>query len=147
MNAIQLLLADHKKMKKLVKQVYQTTEKDAVKRKKLFNIIKREAKLHEKMEEKFLYPYLKDHAKSRPNAFEHHEEVVLMEHMIAKLSKTATNSEEWTAKFKVFKELNDHHIKEEEKSKFKQANKLLSKELLEEIGDKMKAFKKKNKMK
>ncbi len=74
-------------MKKLVSQVYKTTEKDADKRKKLFNIIKREAKIHEKMEEKYLYPYLKEHVKSRPNVFEHHEEIALTIYALTQICK------------------------------------------------------------
>ena len=147
MNAITLLLADHKKMKALVKKLSATTEKSAAKRKELFMTIQREAKLHEKMEEKFLYPRLRELKTSRPNALEHSEEVAVMEHMIAKMIKGPFNKEEWTAKMVVFKELNDHHIKEEEEQKFKEARRLLSTEELEEIGEKMLAFKAKNKMK
>ncbi len=144
MNAIQILLADHKKMKKMVNKLAKTTERAVETRKEMFKIIQREAKLHEKMEETYLYPYLKEIKKSRSNAFEHHEEVALMEHMLKQLSKTPCHKEEWTAKFWVLKELNDHHIDEEEDDKFPQAIKLLSKDLLKEIGDQMLAFKKRH---
>lgn len=144
MNAIKLLVAEHKKMKKLVAELAKTSEKALQKRKKLFGIIKVEAKLHEKMEEKYLFPFFKEDKKSRPNAFEHHAEVLLLEHMIVDLSKTKFNSEEWTAKFTVFKEFNDHHIEEEEDEKFPQAIKLLSKDQLNQIGDEMLLFKKKH---
>lgn len=141
MDAIKLLLADHKAMKKLVKKVYETTEKAVETRKKLFKVILHEAKLHEKIEEKFLYPHLKEFTKSRPNAFEHHQEVLVMEFMLKKLSKTPYDKEEWTAQFRVLKELTDHHIEEEEDDKFVQARKFLSKDMLNEIGDKMFAYK------
>ncbi len=145
MNAIQLLLADHRKMKKLVSKLSKTTERAIQTRKELFKIIKYEAKLHEKIEEKYFYSYLKEYQQSRPNAFEHHEEVALMEHMIIQLSQMPVNKEEWTAKFTVFKELNDHHIEEEEDEKFPQAIKLLSKDVLNQIGQKMLVFKEKHK--
>ncbi len=144
MHAIKLLLEDHKKMKKFLKQLEQTSERAVQKRKDLFNTIKHEAKIHEKMEELYLFKLLKEYEKSRPNVFEHHEEVLLVEHMIPQLSRSKVNTEEWTAKFKVFKELNDHHIEEEEEEKFPQAIKLLSKEELMEVGAKMEMFKKKH---
>lgn len=143
MNAIKLLLNDHKKMKKLLKQLEQTSERALQKRKDLFKLIKHEAKIHEKMEELYLYKLLKEHKESRPNVFEHHEEVALLEYMIPQLSRLKVNTEEWTAKYKVFKEINDHHIEEEEDEKFPQAIKLLSKEELMEAGAKMALFKKK----
>lgn len=144
MNAIKLLLNDHKKMKKLLKQLEKTSERAVQKRKSLFNTIKHEAKIHEKMEELYLYKLLKQFKESRPNAFEHHEEVVLVEHMIPQLARSKVDTEEWTAKYKVFKELNDHHIEEEEDEKFPQAIKLLTKDQLMEIGAKMELFKKKH---
>lgn len=146
-DALKLLMADHKKMKMLVKQVASTTEKMAAKRKKLFGAIKHEAKLHEKIEEKYLYAILRKNKKSKPNALEHFEEVALMEHLIKQLSSTSTRTEKWTAKFKVFQELTDHHIKEEEEEKFPEARKLLTQDQLEEIGVKMLTFKKKQNMK
>ncbi|MCS5711289.1 hemerythrin domain-containing protein [Candidatus Berkiella aquae] len=145
MNAIQILLTDHKKMKQLLLKLSKMSEKKAAERKKLFNTIKHEAKLHEKMEEQLFYPHLIELSKSRANVLEHHEEVVLVEHMITKLSRTDPKSEKWTAKFTVFKELNDHHIEEEEDEKFPQAIKLLSRNLLLEIGEQMQDFKKKHK--
>lgn len=146
-DALKLLMADHKKMNKLVKQVASTTEKMGAKRKKIFTTIKHEAKLHEQIEEKYLYSILRKNKKSKPNALEHFEEVALMEHLIKQLSTTSTGSEKWTAKFKVFQELTEHHIKEEEEEKFPEARKLLTKDQLEEIGDKMQAFKKKHNIK
>lgn len=146
-DALKLLMTDHRKMKKLVTQVAKTTEKMAAKRKKLFATIKHEAKLHEQMEEKYLYSLLRKKKKSKPNALEHSEEVALMELLIKQLSTSSPHTEKWTAKFKVFKELNDHHIKEEEEENFPEARKLLTKDQLEEIGKKMQVFKKKHHMK
>lgn len=144
MNAIKLLQADHKKMKKLLKQLCQTKESAVQTRKNLFNIIKYEAKFHEKMEELFLYSLLRENKKTRPNALEHHVEVALMEHMIKELSKGSVNTEKWTAQFTVFKELNDHHIEEEEDEKFPQAIKIISKDVLDDIGNEMLLYKKKH---
>ena len=144
MNAIKLLLHEHKLMKKMVNILAKTSERSIAERKKLFSMIKHDAQLHEKMEEKFLYPLLKEFKTSRLNAFEHKEEVKLMEHLLTQLSKTDMKSEIWTAKFVVLKELNDHHIEEEEDEKFVQAKKLLSNEVLKEIGEKMIEFKAKH---
>jgi len=77
MCAIKLILADHEKLKKLLKQVEQTSERAVQKRKELFAIIKHEATVHEKMEELTMYKLLKEFEENRPNVFEYHEEVVL----------------------------------------------------------------------
>lgn len=140
MNAIDILLSDHKRIKVLMSKLSEFSESDAEQRNTLFAVLKCEVKLHEKMEEIFLYSYLKNFTKSRPNAFEHHAEADVLENLLITLSKAGTHTEEWTAQFRVFKEINEHHIREEETEQFSQALELVPADILEQIGDEILAF-------
>jgi hemerythrin superfamily protein len=143
MNALDILIADHRKLQKLMTQVEETSERASAKRMKLFGEIKLNATVHEKAEEKYLYPYLLDIKKYRPDALEHREEVKIMSRLLKELS-TEISSEDWKAKFTVLKELTDNHIEEEENEFFPEISKLLSDQDLEKIGNQILEYKEKN---
>ncbi len=145
MDAIKLLMADHRALQSLVNKVHETKEKAVKTRHDLFAKIKYEASIHEKAEEKFLYNLLKKYKISRPNALEHKVEVGLMNSLLRQLSQTDPSSELWTAKFTVLKEITDHHIEEEESEFFPQAVRLIPYEDLQKVGEQIEAFKKQHK--
>lgn len=137
MNAIEILLSDHKKIKEMIMHLLALSESDAEQRNASFAMLKHEMKIHEKLEEDLLYPHLMQFAASRANAFEHNAEVNVLENLLMTLSKAGTHTEEWTAQFRVFSEINEHHFREEESTQFSQILELLPADILEEIGDKM----------
>ena len=65
MNAITLLEADHKKVKKLLNELESTTERGVKTRSELFATIKDELTVHEIIEEEIFYPELKAHPKAK----------------------------------------------------------------------------------
>jgi hemerythrin-like domain-containing protein len=89
------------------------------------------------MEEEIFYPKYRDagskeQAKMYFEALEEHraaEELVLPD-----LLETAPDSEQFSGRAKVLKELIEHHIEEEETELFKQAKELLDKPTLQALG-------------
>jgi hemerythrin-like domain-containing protein len=141
MDAIQLLKDDHDKMKKLLTETEQTTERGAKTREELFTKIKEELTVHEAIEEEIFYPALKDHPKAKEITLEAYEEHHVVDMVMAEIEGVPFDDEKWSAKFKVIKENIEHHIEEEENEMFKQARDVFEKRELEDLGDRMMARK------
>jgi hemerythrin-like domain-containing protein len=141
MDAIQLLKDDHDKMKKLLTETEQTTERGAKTREELFTKIKEGLTVHEAIEEEIFYPALKDHPKAKEITLEAYEEHHVVDMVMAEIEGVPFDDEKWSAKFKVIKENIEHHIEEEENEMFKQARDVFEKRELEDLGDRMMARK------
>jgi hemerythrin superfamily protein len=74
MDAIQLLIEDHRKVKKLLDELESTTERGIKTRTELFAKIKQELTVHEIIEEEIFYPELKAHPKAKDIVLEGYEE-------------------------------------------------------------------------
>ncbi len=75
MDAIQLLKADHDKVKKLLTRARRRRPNAAIKtRTELFDTIKTELTVHEIIEEEIFYPALKEHPKAVDIVLEGYEE-------------------------------------------------------------------------
>ncbi|MCV0403581.1 MAG: hemerythrin domain-containing protein [Chloroflexi bacterium] len=142
MNAIDLLKADHDKVKKMLAEGEETTERAEKTRTELFADLKAEMLIHERIEEKIFYPALKEHPKARDIALEGYEEHHVVDEIMGELEAVPVTDETWSAKFKVMKENIEHHIEEEEGEMFKQARSIFSTEELEELGSRMEELKK-----
>ncbi|MCK6254504.1 hemerythrin domain-containing protein [Pseudomonas fragi] len=144
MNAIDLLLEDHKRVKAILSQLSDSTERALKKRTELLNKLEMEITIHTRLEEEILYPVFKK-AGGKEQAVMYHE--AKEEHrtvdslVLPDLKKTAPDSLEFSGRVKVVKELLEHHIEEEETEMFPQARKLLGKAVLEELGKQMEAMK------
>jgi hemerythrin-like domain-containing protein len=143
-NAIQLLKEDHKKVKDLLSQLVETTTRAEKTRRQLLDKIEMELELHTHIEEEIFYPAFKaagnsEHAKMYFEALEEHRAVDEM--VLPDLKKTEPNSEKFSGRAKVLKELVEHHADEEEKEMFKKAKQTMSDEELAELGEKMMARK------
>ena len=144
MNAIDLLLEDHKRVKAILSQLSDTTERALKKRTELLNKLEMEITIHTRLEEEILYPVFKK-AGGKEQAVMYHE--AKEEHrtvdslVLPDLKKTAPDSLEFSGRVKVVKELLEHHIEEEETEMFPQARKLLGKAVLDELGKQMEAMK------
>ena len=141
-SAIELLEDDHKKVKKLLEEGDDTTEKAVKTRTELFAKIKAEMEVHEAIEEEIFYPALKQHPKAKEIVLEGYEEHHVVDQIMGELGDTSVEDERWAAKFSVMKENIEHHIEEEEDDMFKKARDVFSKEELEELGERMAARKK-----
>lgn len=145
MNAIDLLIQDHKLVKKLLEDLSSTTERAVKKRAELLQRIEQELRIHTTLEEEILYPAIKEaggkeEAKMYYEAKEEHRTVDSL--VLPDLLDTETGTIEFAGRVKVMKELLEHHIEEEESELFPTANKLLGQNVLEELGRAMETQKK-----
>lgn len=139
-NAIELLKADHKKVKELLSQLVESTTRAEKKRRQLLDKIEQELKVHTHIEEEIFYPAFKaagnaEHKKIYFEALEEHRAVDDL--VLPDLKKTDPTSEKFSGRAKVLKELIEHHADEEEQEMFKAARKAMSREELQELGERM----------
>jgi hypothetical protein len=137
MDAIALLKADHDKVKKMLAEGEDTTERAEKTRTELFDTLKSEMLIHERIEEEIFYPALKSHPKARDIVLEGYEEHHVVDEIMGELETTPVTDETWGAKFKVMKENIEHHIEEEEGEMFKQARQVFDADELEALGGRM----------
>jgi hemerythrin-like domain-containing protein len=140
MNAIELLKADHVKVKQLLEQISDTTERAAKTRTELLKKIEMELRVHTALEEEVFYPALreaggKEELKMFHEAKEEHRAVTAL--VLPDLLETEPGSVEFSGRIKVLKELLEHHIEEEESEMFPDVSELLGEEELTNLGQKM----------
>jgi hemerythrin superfamily protein len=141
MNAIELLKQDHENMRALLEELVGTTSRGVKKRKDLVGKIEANLRVHNTIEEEIFYPAFKNAGDGKDDAQMYFE--ALEEHRAAgdlvlpDLLKTEVDSEKFSGRAKVLKELFEHHADEEEKEMFKRAKKLMSKKALDELGEQM----------
>jgi hemerythrin-like domain-containing protein len=145
MNAIQLLKDDHKKVRKLLGELADTTPRGVKTRAELLEKIALELRVHTRIEEEIFYPALKAAAQNHDDQKMYFE--ALEEHRAAgelvlpDLEKTDVASDKFSGRAKVLKELVEHHADEEEKEMFPRARELLDADQLKELGARMEARK------
>lgn len=137
MDAIKLLKEDHKKFKKLLGDLEDTTERGVKTREKLLEQLKAELKPHEAAEEEIFYPALIERLKDDDIVLEGYEEHHAADVLLEELEDVPFDDERWGPKMKVIKENIEHHIEEEEGPMFKQARKALKPDELEDLGARM----------
>src|SRR3954470_8486369 len=141
MDVIKLLKEDHQKVKKMLNELEETTERAAKKREELFAEVQRELKLHELVEEEIVYPAFREQSKLKDIVLEGYEEHHVVDLIMDEIAGEPVTDETWTAKVKVMKENVEHHVEEEEDKMFPQARKLFPEEELEELGRRVAARK------
>lgn len=144
MNAIELLKADHERIKAILSQLEESTERAVKKRVDLLAKLEMEITIHTKLEEEILYPAFKEAGGKEQDimyyeAKEEHRTVDAL--VLPDLKNTDPGTREFSGRVKVVKELLEHHIEEEESEMFPQANKLLGKAKLDELGAQMEEMK------
>lgn len=145
MNAIDMLVADHERVKAILEQLSDSTERGVKKRTDLLAKLEMEITLHTQLEEEILYPAFKAAGSKEQDVmyYEAKEEHRTVDSLVLPdLKATDPGTVEFSGRVKVVKELLEHHIEEEESEMFPQAQKLLGDEKLEELGAQMEAMKK-----
>jgi predicted DNA-binding protein len=137
MDAITLLEADHRKVKRLLNELESTTERGIKTRSELFATIKGELTLHEIIEEEIFYPELKAHPKAQDSVLEAFEEHHVVDVLMSELESLDVSDETWGAKATVMKENIEHHIEEEEGEMFQQARRVFDTKELDDLGRRM----------
>lgn len=139
-DAIALLKADHEKVRGLLSQLEKSAERGGTDRAmKLVSQVEKELEVHTTVEEEIFYPAFRDAARKKDDKklyYEANEEHHVVKLVMPEMHEPGAN-EEFAAKAKVLKELVEHHAGEEEKEMFPRARKLMDKEELRELGDRM----------
>jgi hemerythrin superfamily protein len=141
MDAIKLLTQDHKTVRKLLGELAESTPRATKKRADLLSEIAIELKAHATIEEEIFYPAFKaagnksDDAKMFFEAMEEHRAAGDL--VLPDLLGTPTDSEKFSGRAKVLKELVEHHADEEEKEMFKRAKQLMDAAELKALGEQL----------
>ena len=141
MDALTLVKKDHDQVKKLLKDLDDTTDRAIKTRQDLFERLKFSLTVHEQMEEAVLYPALKEHAETKEIVLEAYEEHDVVDTILGELEQTPFDDETWHAKLTVMRENLLHHIQEEEDEMFGQVRRLFDKATLESLGEQMRTIK------
>jgi hemerythrin superfamily protein len=140
-DALALLKKDHDQVKKLLKDLDDTTDRAIKTRQDLFERLKFSLTVHEQMEEAVLYPALKEHAETKEIVLEAYQEHDVVNTILGELEQTPFDDETWHAKLTVMRENLLHHIQEEEDEMFGQVRRLFDKATLESLGEQMRTIK------
>lgn len=141
MDALALLKKDHDQVKKMLKDLDDTTDRAIKTRQDLFERLKFSLTVHEQMEEAVLYPALKEHAETKEIVLEAYEEHDVVDTILGELEQTPFDDETWHAKLTVMRENLLHHIQEEEDEMFGLVRRLFDKATLESLGEQMRTIK------
>lgn len=139
-NAITMLKSDHATLKRLLRELTETSDRALKQRESLVSQIERELKTHAQIEEEVFYPAFKAVSKNTDAEdmfYEAAEEHHVADMILPALKAANPKSHEFKAKAKVLKDVIEHHIKEEETQMFVVARQLFMEEQLREIGDMM----------
>lgn len=145
MDAITLLREDHKLLRKLSKELSETTEAAIETRKKLLKRLEIELNAHTTIEEELFYPAILDastdveDARMVAEGVEEHRACDAK--VIPDLHKTDPSTIEYSGQLKVLKDYLFHHLEEEEEEMFPKVRELIGRKELQELGEKMMARK------
>jgi hemerythrin superfamily protein len=122
-DAIDILMADHKKVKALFKQFAKLDEGDEAEKQEIVAQICQELTVHASIEEEIFYPAVREEIEE-PDLMDE----ALVEHagakdLIAQLKQMSPGDDLYDAKVTVLGEQIDHHVEEEEGEMFPKAKK------------------------
>jgi hemerythrin superfamily protein len=133
MAILELLKADHAKLKTLLEETLETEE--ATQRTQLMKQIKTELTAHSLAEQKVLYRRMEKSEEGKEEALEGDVEHEIVLQLCEQLARSRSKgSDQWTARCTVMKELIEHHVEEEEGEFFKTARKMFDGPTLERMG-------------
>lgn len=116
-----MLKQDHDKVKKILKELEDKTDRELASREELFTRLKQELIPHMEAEEKIFYPTLRNVQGPKKDILESIEEHHVGRMVLDELNGLSRNAPNWLAKLIVFKEIVEHHIEEEEDKIFDMA--------------------------
>src|SRR5437870_1235506 len=129
MNAIELLMTQHKQVKALFKKLEKAENGE---KRELFEELADSLAVHAAIEEKHFYPSTKS-ARTEELLQEAVEEHLSVKRIIADLLECEPSDPQFDAKIAVMKEQVEHHIEEEEGDLFPKVMKMLSADELEDL--------------
>ena len=139
MNAIDFLVKEHDRVRKLLTNICDKSHRYETKR-KMFEALGDDLIRHETMEHRVWYPHLRNNRQLNEEVKHLLKEENYAEREIRHLSEIK-NESVWEEHFASFKKNVEHHAKEEERELFPEVQKLFSTDELETIGSEMYNFK------
>jgi hemerythrin superfamily protein len=141
MNAIELLTADHKKVKGLFEKA---EELEGGKQKAVFDQIKKELETHTHIEETIFYPAVEKLQELKDMVRESLKEHNQVKTLLRELENLTPDDEEFAEKFEELMENVEHHAEEEEEGKmFPKLRQIMKAAELEQLGRELEAAKQK----
>jgi len=122
MDAIDLLIRQHRQMEAAMKRVLEAS--DDAQTKALFREVADDLTVHIESEEQIFYPAVRA-KRTEDILLESLEEHLSLKRLVADLLSLEPSEQTFEPKFKVLKEQAEHHHKEEEENLFPKAKKLL----------------------
>ncbi len=138
-DAIAMLVADHKKVKALFEQFEGLSDRSKASKKKLADEICMELTVHAEVEEQVFYPAVRKPIKDEDLMDEAVVEHASAKELIAQILDMDPGDDLYDAKVKVLSEQIEHHVGEEEGEMFPKVRK--SDVDLAALGEQMEAFK------
>jgi|SRR5579884_1345300 len=140
-DAISLLKKDHDKVRELLKKLQHAADRGMSKAETLLDQIDREVKIHSQVEEEIFYPAFHAAAQTKEENklfFEAKEEHHIVDMVMPEVKDAGGDSADFAGRAKALKDLIEHHADEEEKEMFPRAKKLLGREELRDLGQRIK---------
>jgi len=136
MDAIDILVRQHREMERTMKQVLEAGDAEA---KSLFAQVADHLTTHIASEEEVFYPAVRAR-RTEDILLESLEEHLSLKRLLADLLELDPSEKTFEPKFKVLKEQAEHHHKEEEENLFPKVKKLLDGDQRDALGDEMLAL-------
>ncbi len=133
MDVFKLLKQDHKEVQQLFKKIEDSSDSAIKTRAKTYKELAKELTVHARLEERIVYPRLRQIEDLEETVKEGIEEHHVVEQLMEEIAQMPADDEQWMAKVTVLKEMVEHHVEEEEKELFPKAAKKLEKDEIEEL--------------
>jgi iron-sulfur cluster repair protein YtfE (RIC family) len=142
MDALELLTADHNRVRGLFSRFQAAEGENDAQAARLATKIFEELEIHTKIEEEIFYPAITTlndeiHELVTEGVEEHH----VVDSLMAEAKGLSPSDEEWAAKIKVLIENVEHHAEEEEQEMFPKIRQAMNDEARAELGQRMEAMK------
>jgi iron-sulfur cluster repair protein YtfE (RIC family) len=143
MDALELLTADHNRVRGLFARFKAAKEGDKLEEMAMLSAkILEELEVHTTIEEEIFYPEFKDLTEETHESItEGFEEHAAAKRQMAEVSSAEPNTEDWAAKVTVLIEMVEHHAEEEETNLFPKIRSKVSSEAREAIAERLEARK------
>lgn len=136
-----LIQKDHEKVRQVMKKIQKS--RPGMSRESDLDRLKVELLPHMMLEEQMFYPIMIDESEQRELGFEAIEEHRVARNVLDDLEELEPSDEKWSARFKVFMELVEHHIEEEESDVFEAAREIIDSDRAMELGKQFQSQKRK----
>lgn len=135
MDAIEMLVRDHRDAKRAMEAVARGA---GARRLTLFEALKRDLELHERLEELVFYPALHAHSKKASFAAKDQQALEGVTAALAPLAEIPVDGPQWEPLFRCLQDAVLKHAADQEALLFVKVRKMLTPAELEDLADKMK---------